>query len=179
MTRTLLLLLGFLSMFGCTSNHIDDYAKNTPLLKLEDFFKGELTAHGVVLNRSGAFQRSFTVKLIGTWQQENGQLKGKLEEWFIYDDGEKDTRTWLITKIADGEYTGTANDVIGEANGKARGNALYWRYDLEINYNGEPLVVTLDDWMYLVDENRLINRTEIIKFGFKVGEVLLSIEKAG
>ena len=91
----------------------------------------------MVLDRSGAFQRSFTVKLIGTWQQENGQLKGKLDEWFVYDDGEKDTRTWLITKTADGEYTGTANDVIGQANGEARGNALYWRYDLEIQYKGK------------------------------------------
>ncbi len=177
MIRVLTLILGLMFLLGCSSNLIDDYADKTPELKLEKFFQGELKAHGVVLDRSGAFQRSFTVKLIGNWQQENGQLKGKLDEWFVYDDGEEDTRTWLITKTAEGEYMGTANDVIGKANGHARGNALYWRYDLEIQYKGDPLVVTLDDWMYLVDENRLINRTEIIKFGFKVGEVLLSIEK--
>ena len=177
MIRVLTLILGLMLLLGCSSNLIDDYADKTPELKLEKLFQGELKAHGVVLDRSGAFQRSFTVKMIGNWQKENGQLKGKLDEWFVYDDGEEDTRTWLITKTAEGEYMGTANDVIGQANGHARGNALYWRYDLEIQYKGDPLVVTLDDWMYLVDENRLINRTEIIKFGFKVGEVLLSIEK--
>ncbi|MEL7478592.1 MAG: DUF3833 family protein, partial [Pseudomonadota bacterium] len=64
MIRVLTLILGFMFLVGCSSNHIDDYANKTPELKLEEFFQGELKAHGVVLDRSGAFQRSFTVKLI-------------------------------------------------------------------------------------------------------------------
>lgn len=161
---------------ACSSPNIEESVGLTPELKLEEFFDGDLRAHGIVLDRSGQFQRSFTVKLRAKWSQGQ-QLTGKIDEWFEYNDGEKDTRVWYITKIAEGEYRGTANDVIGEALGKARGNTLYWRYDLEIEYQGKPLLVTLDDWMYLVDESRLINRTEIIKFGVKVGEVILSIDK--
>ncbi|WP_146447212.1 DUF3833 family protein, partial [Vibrio cyclitrophicus] len=37
--------------------------------------------------------------------------------------------------------------------------------------------VVLDDWMFLMDEKRLFNKTEMSKFGFKVGEVILYIEK--
>ncbi|MGL5119623.1 MAG: DUF3833 family protein [Plesiomonas shigelloides] len=34
-----------------------------------------------------------------------------------------------------------------------------------------------DDWMYLIDQQRLINKAEITKFGFKVGEVIIYIEQ--
>jgi hypothetical protein len=37
--------------------------------------------------------------------------------------------------------------------------------------------VSLDDWLYLVDERHLLNRTTLTKFGFRVGELTLVIEK--
>jgi len=171
--KQLLLLTLFTFLVACSSPDINDYANTAPSLKLEEFFNGKLTAHGVVLDRSGALTRRFSVDLVGTWQGN----KGKLEEWFVYDDGEKQTRTWYLENQGNGNYKGTANDVVGTAMGTAKGSALYWRYQLVIEYQGEPLEVTLDDWMFLINENRLINRTEIIKFGFKVGEVILTIEK--
>lgn len=172
MKRLLIVALTIL-MSACSSPDINDYTSTSPDLKLEQFFNGKLTAHGVVLDRSGALTRRFSVDLVGTWQND----KGKLEEWFVYDDGEKQTRTWYLENLGDGNYKGTANDVVGTAMGTAKGSALYWRYQLVINYQGEPLEVTLDDWMFLINEKRLINRTEIIKFGIKVGEVILTIEK--
>jgi len=171
--KQLLLLTLFTFLVACSSPDINDYANTAPSLKLEEFFNGKLTAHGVVLDRSGALTRRFSVDLVGTWQGN----KGKLEEWFVYDDGEKQTRTWYLENQGNGNYKGIANDVVGTAMGTAKGSALYWRYQLVIEYQGEPLEVTLDDWMFLINENRLINRTEIIKFGFKVGEVILTIEK--
>lgn len=171
--KQLLLLTLFTFLVACSSPDINDYANTAPSLKLEEFFNGKLTAHGVVLDRSGALTRRFSVDLVGTWQGN----KGKLEEWFVYDDGEKQTRTWYLENQGNGNYKGTANDVVGTAMGTAKGSALYWRYQLVIEYQSEPLEVTLDDWMFLINENRLINRTEIIKFGFKVGEVILTIEK--
>ncbi|MEP0495017.1 MAG: DUF3833 family protein [Paraglaciecola sp.] len=43
--------------------------------------------------------------------------------------------------------------------------------------DGEPLVVTLDDWMYLIEKDVLLNKSQIIKYGLDVGEVILSIRK--
>ncbi|WP_372770154.1 DUF3833 domain-containing protein [Pseudoalteromonas sp.] len=160
-------------LVACSSPDINDYANTTPTLKLEEFFDGKLSAHGIVLDRNGALTRRFSVDLVGSWQGN----QGKLDEWFVYDDGEKQTRTWYIENLGNGNYKGTANDVVGTAMGTAKGSALYWRYQLKINYQGGPLEVTLDDWMFLINEKRLINRTDIIKFGFKVGEVILTIEK--
>jgi len=69
------------------------------------------------------------------------------------------------------------NDVEGVAKGTTAGNVLNWEYQLEVEMDGEPLVLTLDDWLYLVDENNMINRTNMYKWGIPVGEITLYIGK--
>ncbi|MEP1383079.1 MAG: DUF3833 domain-containing protein [Paraglaciecola sp.] len=173
MMKTYQLLFIALLLLSCSSANIDSYQNTTPELKLNEFFNGELVAHGMVLDMNGDLTRRFVANISGTWQGKNGTL----DEQFIYDDGETDTRVWKLTELEDGSYQGTANDVIGIATGKSAGSAFYWRYDLEIMVDGEPLVVTLDDWMYLIDKDVLLNKSQIIKYGLDVGEVILSIRK--
>ena len=48
-------------------------------------------------------------------------------------------------------YTGTADDVVGEAKGVASGNALNWSYDLMLNVK-IPCTATFDDWMFLQEK---------------------------
>ncbi len=74
-------------------------------------------------------------------------------------------------------YRGTADDVVGEALGEVHGNTLNWRYRLQIDVNGKVWDVYLDDWLYLVDSDNLINRTKIKKYGLPVGELTLHIRK--
>src|SRR5690606_997766 len=57
------------------------------------------------------------------------------------------------------------------------GNVLNWSYTLIIERDGEPFSVQLDDWLYLVDEDNMINRTQVYKFGLPVGEITLYIGK--
>lgn len=170
--KSFVIIIFTLLLCACSSPSIDDYKSFQPTLRLEQFFNGNLTAHGVVLDRQGNQTRTFVAKIKAHWQDDTGTL----EEWFTFNDGEKSKRTWVITKTPDG-YQGTANDVIGIAYGKTAGNALYWRYDLEIDYQGSKVTVTLDDWMYLISEDVLINKSEIIKFGLHMGEVILTIKK--
>ncbi|EWH09406.1 hypothetical protein DS2_12759 [Catenovulum agarivorans DS-2] len=166
-------LLFALVSVSCSSPNIQDYANSQPLLKLEQFFDGELKAYGVLFDRQGQLSRRFKVDLQASWQGN----KGTINEWFEFDDGEKQTRIWQLEKLADNQYVGTAGDVVGKAFGTTSGSVLHWRYVLEIPYDGDTMQVNLDDWMYLVDERRLFNKTDIIKFGFKVGEIVLFIEK--
>lgn len=161
------------ALAGCGSASLDEHSHIKPELKLEQFFNGELVAYGMVLDRSGNLLRRFDVKLIGSWQGNKGELK----EWFVFDDGETSTRTWYLEKTTDNNYIGTASDVIGTAKGETSGSALYWRYQMEIEVDSSTYQVTLDDWMFLLDENRLFNKTDMSKFGFKVGELILYIEK--
>jgi hypothetical protein len=168
-----IILLSLVWLAGCGSANLDNHIETTPELKLETFFNGKLMAYGMVLDRSGNLLRRFEAKLIATWDGKNGEIK----EWFTFADGERSTRVWSLIKTSNNAYTGTANDVVGTAYGETQGSALYWKYDLEIEVNGSTYQVVLDDWMFLMDDKRLFNKTEMSKFGFKVGEVFLYIEK--
>ncbi|MDJ0831946.1 MAG: DUF3833 domain-containing protein [Gammaproteobacteria bacterium] len=161
-----------LLLVGCATP-MSYYQNTSPELKLEEFYNGKLTAYGMVQNRSGKVLRRFKVDMVGNWEGN----KGVLDEMFYYDDGEEQRRTWYLEKHADGIYGGTASDVVNPAKGQTSGYALNWRYTLTITVDGKTWDIDFDDWMYLMDENRLINRAKMKKWGFKVGEVTLWIEK--
>ncbi|WP_392339274.1 DUF3833 domain-containing protein [Moritella marina] len=170
---TILPLLTLPLIASCSSPTLDDYQQTTPVFAFDSFFDGDLIAYGIVFNRNGNMTRRFHVELSASWQGEQGTIK----EWFTFDDGEKSTRIWNITKKSANLYEGTASDVIGIAKGRTQGAALHWQYELMINVDGSDYEVALDDWMYLLDEKRLFNKTDIVKFGVKVGEINLVIEK--
>ena len=173
--RMLLLSLSLftsLLLMSCSSN-IHDYADSTPAFELDRFFNGELVAHGMVQDRSGRVLRRFSVEMIGRWDGN----KGVLEEDFVYDDGERQRRVWRLEKGPDGQYSGTADDVVVPATGQTQGFALNWRYTLAVPVDGKVWNIDFNDWMYLLDENRVLNRAEMTKWGFKVGEVTLWIER--
>lgn len=150
-----------------------DYKSTTPEFDMATFFNGELKAYGMVQNRSGKVIRRFDADLTGTW---NGN-EGILDEDFVYDDGETQKRIWKLKKLPDNNYSGTAGDVIGVATGQSAGYAFNWDYTLAIDVNGKTWNINLDDWMYQLNDSRIINRTLMTKWGFKVGEITLIIEK--
>jgi hypothetical protein len=170
-----LLLVLTLSLAGCSPVTVQEYANNRPLLVPEEFFQGQLTAHGVIKNRGGKVIRYFNADIKAYW--ENGI--GTLEEDFIFDDGEPERRVWILTPQADGSYTGTAGDVVGDGRITLAGNSMFLDYVLRIPYNDGTLDLRIDDRMYLVNPTMLINESTMTKFGVRVGEILLVIEKRG
>ncbi len=160
---------------GCAAPGVEAYRDQRPVLDLRQYFDGEIEAQGMFQNRSGEVVRRFTVAIRGSWQ---GNV-GTLEEDFFYSDGTTDRRVWTITRIDEHNYIGTADDVIGEATGKAYGNALRWRYFLALDVDGKTYKVDFDDWMYLIDEKIMLNRSEMRKFGLRLGEVTLAFRKKG
>ncbi|MBR9726587.1 DUF3833 domain-containing protein [Shewanella intestini] len=171
--RVLLCLALLLGLSSCSSVSIDDYLDSEPRLDLRQFFEGNLYAAGVVEDFSGKVTRKFTVEMTAQWQGDKCELK----EWFTFDDGEKQLRIWHITDLGQGKYSGRANDILGVALGQAKGSALRWRYDMALAVDDKTYQVHFDDWMYLVDANTLINKSDIIKFGVTVGKVTLVIQK--
>ncbi|MCB1703913.1 MAG: DUF3833 family protein [Halioglobus sp.] len=53
MKRPLLIATLTLLLSACSSVKVTDYRDARPLLDIQQFFSGELTAHGVVKNRNG------------------------------------------------------------------------------------------------------------------------------
>jgi hypothetical protein len=172
--RTTLLVLAIgAGLAGCAGPTPADYASQTPQLDLRQYFNGKLLAHGLVTDRSGKVLQRFTVQMTGTWQGDNGTL----DEQFAYADGRREQRVWQITRTAEGRYTGRAADVLGEAQGQAAGNALNWRYTLKIPVDGRVWEIDFDDWMFQMDDQVMINRAVMSKFGIRIGEVLLSFQR--
>ena len=159
---------------GCASPPVPaDYAQEQPRLDLRSYFNGPLTAHGVFIDRSGRVVKRFTVKMVGTWNGDTGVL----EEDFFYSDGSTERRVWTLKDLGNGRWSGTAADVAGEAVGQSAGNALNWRYTLKLPVDGRVYEVQFDDWMYLMDERVMLNRAVMSKFGFTLGEVLLTFSR--
>ena len=167
--------LGMLSlgaiMLSCSATLIDDYRGRTPAFEPEDFFDGALTAHGVVKNFSGTAIRHFRADITGCWL---GGV-GTLDEDFVFDDGERQKRVWTLTPNGSQTYIGTAGDVVGEGHARWEGNAMFLDYTLQIELEDGPIDVKIDDRMYRVSENVVMNESKMRKFGFGVGEILLTI----
>ncbi len=158
---------------ACSSVSLSDYRQNIPAFKPEEFFNGQLTAHGVVKNRSGKVTRYFVAEIQGRW--ENG--RGELKEEFLFNDGEIQHRTWIMTLDNQNQLIATANDVVGESLGEYAGNALTLNYKLKVNYKGNDLVLQVKDWMWLIDKNTLLNESILTKWGVKLGSVQLVIKR--
>lgn len=159
---------------ACGGVEVEQYAKQTPQLELPVFFNGKLDAWGMFQKRTGEVVRRFHVEITGTWESP---VKGQLDESFTYDDGQTERRIWALTKQSDGTWHGVASDVVGHAIGNVAGNALRWSYVLKLPVDGKVYDVTFDDWMWLIDENTMMNRSTMSKFGFDLGEVTLFFKR--
>jgi len=133
------ILIVILFCFSCSSS-IDPnrYIEQKPELVLEEFFNGKVTAWGSVEDRAGNLIKTFKADIKCSWKDNIGTL----DEDFIFSDEKKQKRIWKIKKLENGQYSGTASDIIGVAKGNSYGNALRWNYimDLEVdgsNYNIE------------------------------------------
>jgi hypothetical protein len=81
---------------GCASAPTPtDYAAEKPVLALEQYFNGELVAHGLFTDRGGKVVRRFTVLMKCSWTGDEGVL----DEDFTYSDGKKERRVWRLKKL--------------------------------------------------------------------------------
>ncbi len=171
--KLLLTLLTLALLGGCETMKPDDFSQHQPKLDLYDYFTGETRAWGLFEDRFGQVRRQFQVDIEG--RVEDGELV--LEEDFLYDDGERDRRVWRIRRDGSQGYTGRAADVVGQARGQAAGNALNWRYDMDLKVGDGTWRVGFDDWMFLQPGGVLINRARVTKFGLEIGSVSLFFTK--
>ncbi|MDG2048247.1 MAG: DUF3833 domain-containing protein [Halioglobus sp.] len=158
---------------GCAAVRIEDYAENTPSLVAETFFNGQLTASGIVKDRSGRVIRYFNATIDASW--ENGV--GTLDERFVFDDGEHQTRVWTLRRTGSGVYNATAGDVIGDSTMMVLGNSLFMQYVLRIPYGEGTIDIDVDDRMYQVSDTVLLNESVMSKWGVNVGQITLVIQK--
>ena len=159
---------------GCSKMQIEDFNNKTPEFIPQEYFKGKITAYGVVKNRSGKIIRSFKGDLIGSWD-ENGV--GTLDEKFIYDDGEELTRVWTLKPTGEKTFDATAGDIVGTAKMVANGNSVMIDYVMRVPYNNSTIDISVKDWLHLQEDGVIINHSKMKKFGFTVGELVITLIK--
>ncbi|MCF7202575.1 DUF3833 domain-containing protein [Pseudomonas oligotrophica] len=169
-----LVLLACLLLASCSNVEVGDYRDQEPRLDLRQYFNGRVDAWGMFQKRSGEVVKRFHVRIDGSLDGD----KLILDEHFSYSDGSTQRRVWTLRPDGDNRWRGSAADVVGEAEGEVAGNALRWRYVLELPVDGRVYRVHFDDWMYLLDERTMANRSFMTKFGVELGQVTLFFRKA-
>ncbi len=167
----LMAIMSFLT--ACSGPTLNHYKGSEPPLDLKEYFSGPIKAWGVVQDRKGHVTRKFDISLVGTWEGDTGTL----EELFDYYDGKTQKRTWTIKKLTDKSYEGSAGDIIGKATGNLEGNAMRWAYVMDLDVGNKTYRITFDDWMFLMNDGVLINRSYLKKFGITVAELTIFMQK--
>ncbi len=168
----LLLIIGGIIMFN-RMHKIDAYEGGNPKIDVKEYFTGNIKAWGVIQDWRGKVISRFDIDMVGSW---DGDL-GTLAEEFIFYDGSSLQRSWSIKKVAKNEYEGTAGDVQGIAIGMQNGNAVNWRYNMEIPVGDTKYKFAMNDWMWQMNDGVLINRTAMKKFGITVAELTIFMQK--
>ena len=172
--RTFLALTAGLALLSAcaTAPNLSLPSETTQPLLPERDLVGKSTGRGEFSAINGT-NRAFTAYLNGSWDGETLTLV----EDFEYDDGQTDRKTWRLTKLPSGEYSGTREDVIGTARGYLDGEAFRLEYKIRLqNEDGEPgMTVSFKDILVRQRDDSILNKASIGKWGFKVGSVNLTI----
>lgn len=158
---------------SCKEKPLDYYKGTAPSANIETYFNGPIKAWGIVQDWRGRVVRRFDINMVGTW---SGDI-GTLTEHFEYYDGAKQERIWTIKKLLDGSYEGTAADIIDKAQGESEGMAVRWNYVMDLPVGDKTYRICFDDWMWVMNDGVLINRSYLKKFGITVSELTIFMQK--
>lgn len=137
------------------------------------FFMGHTVSWGVEENRGGAPTERVVTDSIG---EPDGPDGLRMMQRLTFGDGKTQTREWHMRRIGPHRYEATANDMVGSAVGEAAGPVFHWRWTLAASPGNPLLNVSLEQWMYLMDDGAMVNRTTVSKLGFILTEVTEQFE---
>jgi hypothetical protein len=169
----LLYYVFLLCVASCSHIDVAQYKQQQPKLDLQQYLNGNIKGCGIVEDRSGNITKRFDFSGKANWDRQGGHFYEKI----TYSDGKIESRVWTFTKLSESSYEATTADVIGKATIKVAGNAMNWQYTMNIKVNNSSYAINFDDWMFLMNDGRIINRNYFHKFGFKVGELTLFMQK--
>ncbi len=159
---------------GFLAQEPEDYASMKPEMNIRDALNGPLTCEGMIYGPTGRVSSRFVADMNVTWDGNKAIMK----ERFHYDSGTVQDREWHLELGNDGRIKATAADVIGEGEGIQMGSALKLTYKIKLTEEAGGHVLDTVDWMYLVENGTIINRSQFRKFGIKVGELVATFRPA-
>ena len=145
-----------------------------PEFDLRRHLNGPIICEGVIYGPMGRVSSRFVAEMEGRW---DGNV-GILTEKFRYDSGDVQNREWRLTLGNDGRIRAEAPDVVGQGSGMQTGPSVMLTYRIRLPDASGGHVLDTTDWMYLVENGTIINRSQFRKFGIKVAELVATMRPA-
>ena len=169
----LLLITVKFQFFAFKNQNILRFKEEKNIFDIRDCLNGPMVAEGIIYGLSGNLESTFIASFEGSWKGN----EGKLIENFNFSSGKNQIRQWRLKVLGDGRIEGTAPDIIGKANGQQMGSAVKLEYKLKLSQELGGHEINVIDWMHLMENGTIINRSEFRKFGVKVGELVATFRK--
>ncbi|MGY6549325.1 MAG: DUF3833 domain-containing protein [Roseinatronobacter sp.] len=173
MVLMLLLLMLAQRLIGFQAQRPKDYAKLEPRVDIRQHLSGPLRCEGVIYGPMGRVTSRFVADMEGHWDGNRGVLSEK----FTYDSGTRQDREWRLTIGNDGRVLADADDLVGQGTGQQDGATLQLNYTIRLPESAGGHALQVTDWMYLIDEKTIVNRSQFRKFGIKVAELVATMRK--
>lgn len=158
---------------GFQAQRSRDYAMMEPRVDIRQHLSGPIRCEGVIYGPLGRVTSRFTADMEGRWDGN----RGTLAEHFTYDSGTKQDREWHLTLGNDGRVTAEADDLVGKGTGQQEGAALHLTYTIRLPESAGGHALQVTDWMYLIDDKTIVNRSQFRKFGIKVAELVATMRR--
>jgi hypothetical protein len=142
-------------------------------LVLERFFSRPAVATGVFRNALDGSERGIAVRFKGRWDKASRTLI--LEEDIRFSDGERQHKTWRLTRTGPRSYRGTREDLVGEAIGSIDDQG---RVRLRYRALVGSRAVSFDDVLTLEADGTVRNVAALSWLFIPVGTVELKIRRA-
>ena len=153
-----------------TAQSPEDYSDG-PVFNIQTVLNGPLACEGVIYGPTGRVASRFVARFEGSWEGNVGTLR----EVFDYDSGTRQERQWSLRLGNDGRIQATAPDVIGTGEGVQNGSAVRLKYRIKLTEDAGGHELDTVDWMYLLPNGTIMNRSQFRKFGIKVAELVATM----
>lgn len=166
-------MIGLSRAFGFQAQRPADYSGTGPQFDLRHRLSGPLLCEGVIYGPTGRVASRFVADMEASWDGDVGRMR----EEFRYDSGAVQNREWKLSLGNDGSIRAEAPDLIGIGRGTQSGSGVQMKYRIKLPDDAGGHVLDTTDWMYLVENGTIINRSQFRKYGIKVAELVATMRK--
>ena len=167
----LALALGLRYATGFRAQRPQHYVASTPVFDIKEVLKGPMLCEGMIYGPFGRVTTRFVAQMHAEWQGN----EGRMTEEFHYDSGTIQHREWTLKLNEDGQIQATAPDLIGVGHGQQSGATVMLSYEIKLTEEAGGHALKVTDWMYLMENGAIMNRSQFRKFGFKVAELVATM----
>lgn len=168
-----LLLWAWPRFLGFRSQRPRDFAGKGPAFDPALHLNGPILCEGVIYGPLGRVNSRFVAKMEGVWDGNRGTLR----ESFRYDDGSEQQRAWRLVLQPDGHLQAEADDLAEVGAGQISGPTVQMLYRLRLPASAGGHVVSVVDWMVLMENGSILNRSRFYKFGIPVAELVATLRR--